>query len=200
MPGYLGEAAALAVYQPEDVVTQPAESRNGASLCKRFLGEVMVAGGCVLCITAATALPWARADVTWRSMLFETDVGLGIFTFRLTDNPWLAAALISIAALCMAGLFWRRRAGSIAIATSLLLLGGSAAYIISLIEDAYDFLGFYRQLLEFVRSLPMVGPLVESVIRERLSITAFPHVGVFAFVLSTLLILGGGLLIRRRHV
>lgn len=161
-------------------------------------GEAAAAAGCVLCIVAAAALPWARADVNWKSMLSGEDVALGTFSFRLTDNPWLAAALICAAALCLVGLLWRRHAGSIAIAASLLLLGGSAGYVISLVEDAYDFLGFYRQLLELVRGFPMVGPMVESVIRERLSITAFPHVGVYAFVLSTLLILAGGLLIRRR--
>ncbi len=157
-----------------------------------------MAAGSVLCVVAAAALPWARADVTWRTILFETDADLGIFTFRLTDNPWLAAALISVAAVCLAGLLWRRRAGTISIAAAALLLAGSAAYVISLIDDAFDFLGFYRQLLDFVRSLPMVGPLVESVIRERLSITAYPHVGVFVFILSALLILCGGIMIRRR--
>jgi hypothetical protein len=161
-------------------------------------GEAAVAAGCALCIVAAAALPWARADVVWKSMLFGDDLELGIFTFKLTDNPWLAAALICVAALCLAGLLWRRQAGNIAIVTSLLLLGGSAGYVISLIEDAYDFLGIYKQLLELVRSIPMIGPMVESVIRERLSISAFPHVGVYVFVLSTLLILAGGILIRRR--
>jgi hypothetical protein len=161
-------------------------------------GDALAAGGCVICIVAATALPWARADVTWRSIFFETDMDLGTFTFKLMDNPWLAAALIAIAALCLAGLLWRRQAGNVAVAASLLLLGGSAAYVISLIEDAYDFLGFYNQLLELVRSLPLVGPLVESVVRERLSISAVPHAGVFLFIVSTLLILAGGLLIKRR--
>lgn len=161
-------------------------------------GEAVVAAGCVLCVVAATALPWARASVTWRAMIFETDVDLGVFSFRLMDNPWLAAALICVAALCLAGLFWRRRAGSVAIAASLLLLGGSIAYVISLVEDAFDFLGFYERLLEFVRSLPMIGPLVESAIRERLSISAYPHVGVFVFIFATFLILAGGIIIHRR--
>jgi len=161
-------------------------------------GEAAVAAGGVLCIVAATALPWARADVTWRTILFETEADLGIFTFRLIDNPWLAAALISIAALCLAGLFWRRRAAIISISASLLLLAGSAVYVVCLIEDAFDFLGFYRQLLDFVRSLPMIGPMLESVIRERLSISAYPHAGVFVFIFATLLILGGGILMRRR--
>ena len=161
-------------------------------------GEAAVAAGSVLCIVAALALPWAKADVTWRSIFFESDMDLGEFTFKLVDNPWLAAALVCMAVLCLAGLFWRRHAGGVAIALSLLLLAGSSAYVVSLIEDAYDFLGFYRQLLEFVRSLPMVGPLVESVIRERLTISAYPHAGVFVFITSTLLILAGGLLIRRR--
>ena len=161
-------------------------------------GEAAVAAGGALCIVAATVLPWARADVTWRTILFETEADLGIFTFRLMDNPWLAAALISLAALCLAGLFWRRRAAIISISVSLLLLAGSAVYVVSLIEDAFDFLGFYRQLLDFVRSLPMIGPMLESVIRERLSISAYPHVGVFVFIFATLLILGGGILMRRR--
>lgn len=157
-----------------------------------------MAAGCTLCIVAAAALPWARADVTWRSIFFETDIDLGVFTFKLMDNPWLAAALIAVASLCLAGLLWRRQAGNVAVVASLLLLGGSAAYVISLIEDAYDFLGIYKQLLELVRSLPMVGPLVESVIRERLSISAIPHAGVFVFIVSTLLILAGGMLVKRR--
>jgi len=161
-------------------------------------GEALVAVGCILCIVAATTLPWARASVTWRAILFETDVDLGIFSFRLLDNPWLAAALISVAVLCLAGLLWRRHAGNVAVAASLLLIGGSIVYVISLIEDAFDFLGFYKQLLEFARSLPMIGPLVESVIRERLSISAYPHVGVFVFIFATLLILAGGILMRRR--
>ena len=158
----------------------------------------MVAAGCILCVVAATALPWARASVTWRAILIETDVDLGIFSFRLLDNPWLAAALISVAALCLAGLLWRRHAGSVAIVASLLLIGGSIAYIISLIEDAFDFLGFYNNVLEFARSLPMIGPLVESAIRERLSISAYPHIGVFVFILATFLILAGGIRMRRR--
>ena len=161
-------------------------------------GEAAVATGCVLCVVAAAALPWARAEVTWKSVFFGNDIDLGLFTFRLTDNPWLAGALIGVAALCLAGLLWRRQAGNIAIAASLLLLGGSVAYVISLIEDAFDFLGIYEQLLELVRSLPMIGPLVESVIRERLSISAIPHAGVYIFITATLLILTGGILIKRR--
>jgi hypothetical protein len=161
-------------------------------------GETLVAAGCLLCIVAAAFLPWARAEVSWKSILFGNDIELGTFTFKLTDNPWLAIALISLAALCLAAIFWKRRAGNIAIMASLLLIGGSAVYVISLIEDAYDFLGFYERLLQFVRNLPMVGYLLESAIRENLSISAFPHAGVYVFFLSTLLILTGGLLIKRR--
>lgn len=161
-------------------------------------GDAAVVVGCVLCVVAAAALPWARAAVTWKSILFGNDIDLGLFTFRLTDNPWLAGALIGVAALCLVGLLWRRQAGNIAIAASLLLLGGSVAYVISLIEDAFDFLGIYDQLLELVRSLPMIGPMVESAIRERLSISAIPHAGVYAFIVATLLILTGGILIKRR--
>ncbi len=158
----------------------------------------MAAAGCVLCIIAAAALPWARVDVSWRSLFLDTDIDLGAYSFRLTDNPWLAAALIAVAALCLAGLLWRRQAGNVALAASLLLLCGSVAYVACLIEDAFDFLGFYNRLLELVRGLPMVGPVVESVIRERLSISAFPHAGVFLFAASTLLIFTGGLLMKRR--
>ncbi len=161
-------------------------------------GEAAVVVGCVLCVVAAAVLPWARAAVTWKSILFGNDIDLGLFTFRLTDNPWLAGALIGVAALCLVGLLWRRQAGNIAIAASLLLLGGSVAYIISLIEDAFDFLGIYDQLLELVRSLPMIGPMVESAIRERLSISAIPDAGVYVFIVATLLILTGGILIKRR--
>jgi len=180
------------------IPTAPGRAGQGPHYAGWGWGEAAVAGGCILCIVAALAVPWARADVTWRSILFETDIDLGSPTFKLTDNPWLAAALVSVAVLCLAGLLWRRHAGSVAIAFSLLLLAGSAAYVFSLIEDAYDFLGFYRQLLELVRGLPLVGPLVESVIRERFTISAYPHAGVFMFVTSALLILVGGLQIRLR--
>ena len=162
-------------------------------------GEGLVAAGCLACIIAAAALPWARADVTWKVLISNADVELGTFSFKLLDNPWLAAALIAVSALCAAGLFWRRRAAAISIAASLLLLAGSIGYVISLIEDAFDFLGFYNNLMELVRSFPLVGPLVESAVRERLSISAFPHAGVFVFTFATLLILLGGILIRRRN-
>ncbi|MEW6555232.1 MAG: hypothetical protein AB1384_13220 [Actinomycetota bacterium] len=161
-------------------------------------GEALAIAGCVMCMVAAAALPWARASVTWKSVFLGNDIDLGVFTFRLTDNPWLAGVLIGLAALCLLGMLWRRQAGNIAIAASLLLLGGSVVYIISLIEDAFDWLGIYKQLLELVRSLPMIGPLVESVIRERLFISAVPHAGVYAFIAATLLILTGGILIKRR--
>jgi hypothetical protein len=177
--------------QPGEAAYRPGSSRPGS-------GEMMVAAGCILCIVAAAALPWARAHATWKSIFLGIDIELGRLTFKLTDNPWLAAALICVATLCLAGLFWRRHAAVIAITASLLLLGGSVVYIIFLIEDAYDFLGIYDKLLELARSLPVVGSLVESVIRENLSISALPHVGVFVFIASTLLILSGGLLIRRR--
>jgi hypothetical protein len=162
-------------------------------------GEALVATGCVACVIAALALPWARGDVAWKVLITNTDIELGTYSFKLLDNPWLAAALVAVAVLCAAGLFWRRRAATISIAASLLLLAGSVAYLISLIEDAFDFLGFYNNLMELVRSFPVVGPMVESAIRERLSISAFPHAGVFVFIISTLLILAGGLLIRKHN-
>ena len=160
--------------------------------------EALVACGCVLCVTAAAALPWARVDLRWRSILFGDEMELGVHSFRLTDNPWLAAALICVAALCLLGLFSRRYAWGIAAAASLLLLAGCAAYAAGLIGDAYDFLGIYERLLELVRSFPMVGPLAEAVIRERLSISAFPHAGLYMFLASSLCVLAGGLLLRRR--
>jgi uncharacterized membrane protein len=132
-------------------------------------------------------------------LITNTDVELGTFSFKLLDNPWLAAALIAVAVLCAAGLLWRRRSAAISITASLLLLAGSIAYVIILIEDAFDFLGFYNNLMDLVRSFPVVGPLVESAIRERVSISAFPHAGVFVFAFATLLILLGGILIRRRN-
>lgn len=162
-------------------------------------GEGLVAAGSVACVIAAVALPWARAKVTWKVLFTNADVELGSFSFDLMDNPWLAAALISVAALSIAGLFWRRRAGAVSLTASILLLAGSAVYLIGLIGDAFDFLGFYNNLMELVRSFPVVGPLVESAIRERVSITAFPHAGVFVFTASTLLILVGGVLIIRRN-
>lgn len=181
------------------------EPKSGGGTRKALLlppwgwGEALVASGCVLCVVAAAALPWARVDVIWKSILFAEDIDLGTYSFRLTDNPWLAGALICVAALCLAGLFWRRHAGHIAVSASLLLIAGSIAYVISLVEDAYDFLGFYERLLELVRSLPMVGPVVEAVVRERLAVSAFPHVGMFVFLVSSLLIVCGGLIIGRRR-
>jgi hypothetical protein len=162
-------------------------------------GEGMVAVGCVACIIAALALPWARVNVTWQSIFTGTDVNFGSYTFKLTDNVWLTVVLVSFAAICIAGLFWRRRAAAISIAASLLLLAGSVVYLVGVIQDAFDFLGFYQRLLDLIRSLPMVGPLVESAIRERLSISAFPHAGVFVFMISTLFIIAGGLVMRRRN-
>ncbi len=174
-------------------------AESGSIPSGRGWGEAAVAAGCALCILAAAALPWARADATWKSILSGEDIALGTFSFKLTDSAWLAAALICAAALCLAGLLWRRHAGGIAVAFSLLLLGGSAGYVISLVQKAYDFLGLYERALELVRGFPLLGPVVESVVRERLSLTACPHAGVYVFVLSALLILAGGLLITRRR-
>ena len=176
-----------------------AQARSGAYSPPWGWGEGLVAAGCIACVIAAIALPWARAKVTWKVLLTNTDAELGSFSFDLLDNPWLAAALISVAVLCLAGLFWRRRAGTVSLLASVLLLAGSAVYLICLIEDAFDFLGFYHNLMDLIRSFPLVGPLVESAIRERVSISAYPHAGVFVFIAATALILAGGLLIRRRN-
>ena len=55
--------------------------------------EAMVALGGILCIIAAVALPWAKVTATWRSILWGSDIELGTYTFKLLENPWLAAAL-----------------------------------------------------------------------------------------------------------
>ncbi len=174
------------------------EVAGGGPFSAWGLGEAAVALGCVLCIMAAAALPWARTRVTWKSVLLGYDIELGIFTFRLTDNPWLSAVIICVAVLCLAGLLWRRQAGNITIACAFLLFAGSAVYVICLIEDAFDFLGIYEQLLVLIRGLPAIGPMAESAIRERLNMSAVPHAGVYIFIGATLLILTGGILMRRR--
>ena len=152
-----------------------------------------------MCAMSALVLPWARVRVTWKSLLFNTDMDLGTYTFRLTENAWLTAALVSVAFLCLAGLFWRRRAGTVAVSASLLLVGGCVFYLVSLFRDALDLLGLYDRLLELVRALPIIGPAAEEAVRERLVVHAAPHAGGFVFLAGVALILAGGLLLSRQH-
>jgi len=158
-----------------------------------------VALGGILCIIAAVALPWARVTASWRSILLGSDIELGTYTFKLLENPWLAAVVITVAVICIAGLFLRRHAGKVSVAASAVLLTCSSIYLISLIQDALDWLGIYENLLELVRSIPTVGPLVESVIRDRLDISAFPHAGLFLFYAGALVILVGGIILWNRN-
>ncbi|NPV59123.1 MAG: hypothetical protein HPY75_05610 [Actinobacteria bacterium] len=152
--------------------------------------------GCILCVFSALALPWARVSVTWKSLLFKADMDLGSYTFKLTENAWLTAALVCLSCLCLAGLAWKRRSWSVAAIASLLLSVGCAVYLGLLFRDALDFLGLYRHLLELIRAIPVVGQAAEEMVRERLAFHALPHVGVFLFAAGTLLILAGGLLLR----
>jgi hypothetical protein len=161
--------------------------------------EAMVALGGILCIIAAVALPWAKVTATWRSILWGSDIELGTYTFKLLENPWLAAAVITVAVVCIAGLFLRRHAGKVSVVASAILLVCSTVYLISLIQDALDWLGIYENLLELVRSIPTIGPLVESVIRDRLDISALPHAGLFLFYAGALVILVGGIIIWKRN-
>jgi len=159
----------------------------------------MVALGGILCIIAAVALPWAKVTATWRSILWGSDIELGTYTFKLLENPWLAAAVITVAVVCIAGLFLRRHAGKVSVVASAILLVCSTVYLISLIQDALDWLGIYENLLELVRSVPTIGPLVESVIRDRLDISALPHAGLFLFYAGAVVILAGGIIIWNRN-
>lgn len=144
-------------------------------------------------------MPWARASLRWRSIITGGDLDLGTYSFSLVENPWLAAAAVSVAALTIAGLAWRRRAALVGIAGSILLIGCATAYIIGLIDKAFDFLGLYESFLELVRSFPLLGPLVESVIRERLVVDAVPHAGFIVFFAAAALMLTGGIFMARRN-
>ncbi len=174
------------------------EAAGGRERLRRGLGSALVAAGCLLCILSALALPWARVAVTWKSILFNTDVDLGIYTFKLTENPWLTGVLVAVACLGLAGLAWKRRSGTVALAVSLLLLAGCIAYLVSLLREALDFLGLYKRLLELVRATPFIGQAAEELIRERLAVRALPHAGGFVFAAGVVLVLAGGLLLRLR--
>ncbi|MDI6831054.1 MAG: hypothetical protein QME88_06930 [Actinomycetota bacterium] len=176
------------------------EAAGGRERLRRGWGSALVAAGCLLCILSALFLPWARVAVTWKSILFNTDVDLGIYTFKLTENAWLTAALVAVACLGLAGLAWRRRSGTVALAVSLLLLAGCIAYLVSLLREALDFLGLYERLLELVRALPLIGQAAEELVRERLAVRALPHAGGFVFAAGVALVLAGGLLLRLRGV
>lgn len=159
-------------------------------------GNTTAAMGCALCVISALALPWARVSVTWKSLLFNADMDLGSYTFKLTENAWLAAVLVCLPCLCLVGLAWKRRSWSVAATTYLLLSVGCAVYLGLLFRDALDFLGLYRHLLELIRALPVVGQAAEEMVRERLAFHALPHVGIFLFAAGTVLILAGSLLLR----
>ena len=133
-------------------------------------------------------------------MVFGFEQELPTYSFSLTENPWLTAAVIAFAVICIAGLFWRRYAGKISVFASAVLLACSTAYVISLIFEAYDWLGLYESLLDALESLPFVGPWLEVWVRESLEISAFPHIGTFFFYAGALLVLAGGMKTKGREV
>lgn len=161
--------------------------------------EAMVALGGILCIIAAVALPWAKVYLRWKDVVFRFEQELPTYSFSLLENQWLAAAVIIVAVVSIAGLFWRRYAGKISVIASALLLACSTAYIISLIFEAYDWLGLYEGLLDALRSLPFVGPWLEVWVRESLKISALPHAGLFLFYAGAFVILIGGIIIWNRN-
>ena len=161
--------------------------------------EAVVALGGVLCIIAAAALPWAKVYLKWKDVVFGFEQELPTYSFSLTENAWLTAVAIVFAVICIAGLFWRRYAGKISVAASAVLLACSTAYVISLIFEAYDWLGLYEGLLDALESLPFVGPWLEVWVRESLNISAFPHAGLFLFYAGALLVLAGGITIWYRN-
>lgn len=183
----------------ETLAAKPGPGRAPAFSPPWSWEEALAAAGSLACILAAAVLPWASVRLTWRSILFGGDIDLGTYSFKLLEEPWLAAAAIAVAAACAFALFWRRRADAVVIAASLLLLACSAVYLVSLAEKAYDFLGFYNSIMDIVRGLPLVGPALESVIRERLAVSARPHAGLFLFAAGYLAVLSAGLLMRRRN-
>lgn len=162
-------------------------------------GDVLAAGGGVLCITAALALPWARVDLAWKGLLTRQNFPLGTYSFHLLENPWLAGISLFFAAAVLVSLAWRRRAGTAVILCTLPLFACFLVYLVSLITEALDFLGFYQNLLDLVRTFPFIGPALESAIREHLLVSAYPHAGMFLFLLGAVTSLAGGILILRRR-
>ena len=162
-------------------------------------GETVVALGGVICILASTILPWASGSLTWKGVITGVEFKLPDHSFKLLDTPWLAITAIVIAVLCIMGLLWRKQAAKIAIACSALLFACAVVYLLSLLKEAYDLLRFYNSLRNFVKSIPLIGPVVDSVIRESLIIKAGPQAGIYLFFASCLIILTGGLLIWRRN-
>ncbi|MDY6796079.1 MAG: hypothetical protein SWK76_12515 [Actinomycetota bacterium] len=159
----------------------------------------MVALGSVLCIIAATALPWAKVYLDWKDVVFSFEIDLPTYSFKLLENPWLASAVIAVAILVIAALFLRRQAGPLIVTGSVILLACSIAYLVSLITEAYDWIGLYEGLLEAIKSFPGIGPLVETWVKESLRISALPHAGMILFFLSSLVVMAGGILIWRRN-
>jgi hypothetical protein len=161
--------------------------------------EAMVALGGMLCIIAAVALPWAKVNLNWDDVVFGFEAELYTYSFKLLENPWLTAAVITVAVVCIAGLFLRRHAGKVSVVASVLLLAFSTAYIISLIIEAYDWLGLKEGVLDALGELPFVGPWLEVWVEESLKISALPHAGLFLFYAGAFVILAGGIIIWNRN-
>ena len=165
-----------------------------------FWEEITIGIAAVIIIIAATVLPWAKVHLSWTEILTGQSIRLGNHSFKLLEVSWLVAAVIAVSTICLLGLLWKNRKGEIAIACSLLLLACSIYYLVNLANKAYDALGFYRRIIENLGSIPMIGPTLESVIKERLHVSALPNAGLFLFIAADIVMLiAGAFLLRRKR-
>lgn len=160
-----------------------------------FWGRILVASGCLLGVVASLCFSWAEARITLKGF-FPLLSGELKTTVKLTEITWMAVLAVSIAGACLAGLLWKRFSGAIAIASSVLLLAIFFAYLVELINRAYEALGLYDRALEVVRSVPYLGKALESYIREHVAFSARPQAGLFLFLSAALLVLAGGIAIK----
>lgn len=159
----------------------------------------MIVSGCLLSLVSSLALPWTKAQATWKGILIFKDLELGSVTCRLTDVIWLAVIAAVLAVIGLVGLGWKSKTGVIAMTVSVLLMMIFVAYLVGLSMDAYDILGFYKHLLEKVRDIPYAGTIVgwiEGLIRENVIFSVSLQPGFFLFPSSAALVFGGGLMIK----
>ncbi len=157
----------------------------------------MVISGGLLAIIASLCFTWAEARINLKGFFSLLPGGLKT-SVKLTGITWMAALAVSVAGACLAGLLWKRGSGPIAITASIILLGIFLAYLVELINRAYEALGLYDRVLEAVRSIPHLGATLESYIRENVVFSAYPKAGLFLFLSASLVMLAGGMLIQSR--
>lgn len=176
-------------------------SRGLFSLPRVQIGRAAVIVGCLLCMASALLVPWSRVRARWKEIPLFGEVELGSITGRLTDNTSLAVIAVVLSIGGIACLAWKSKGWLAALVLSGLLMLVFIAYLVGIVTEAYEALGFYRRLLDLLRGIPYLGAVVgwvEETVRENVIFTVKPLAGFYLFPASTLLVAAGGLMMRAR--